>query len=98
MDTLAMHQAGIDNAVAALGTAMTEAQANLIRKYTDQVIVGFDADAAGQNAALRSLDILTSRGLKLQFCGCQTAKIRMNSSANTVRNVSRSWSTRHCRF
>lgn len=65
MDTLAMHQAGIDNAVAALGTAMTEAQANLIRKYTDQVIVGFDADAAGQNAALRSLDILTSRGLKV---------------------------------
>lgn len=65
MDTLAMHQAGIDNAVAALGTAMTEAQANLIRKYTDQVIVGFDADAAGQNATLRSLDILTSRGLKV---------------------------------
>jgi len=65
MDALAMHQAGIDNAVAALGTAMTEAQANLIRKYTDQVIVGFDADAAGQNAALRSLDILTSRGLKV---------------------------------
>jgi len=65
MDTLAMHQAGIDHAVAALGTAMTEAQANLIRKYTDQVIVGFDADAAGQNAALRSLDILTSRGLKV---------------------------------
>ena len=65
MDTIAMHQAGVDYAVAALGTAMTEAQANLIRKYTDQVIVGFDADAAGQTAALRSLDILTSRGLKV---------------------------------
>lgn len=65
MDTIAMHQAGVDYAVAALGTAMTEAQANLIRKYTEQVIVGFDADAAGQTAALRSLDILTARGLKV---------------------------------
>jgi DNA primase len=65
MDTIAMHQAGVDYAVAALGTAMTEAQANLIRKYADQVIVGFDADAAGQTAAIRSLDILTARGLKV---------------------------------
>jgi DNA primase len=65
MDALAMHQAGIDNTVAVLGTALTESQAHLIRKYTDQVIVGFDADRAGQTAALRSLDILTSRGLKV---------------------------------
>ncbi|MDD2533614.1 MAG: DNA primase [Eubacteriales bacterium] len=65
MDTIAMHQAGVDYAVAALGTAMTEAQANLLRKYTENVIVCFDADAAGQTAALKSLDILTSRGLKV---------------------------------
>ncbi len=65
LDAIAMHQAGIDFAVAALGTAMTESQANLLRKYADHIIVSFDADAAGQTAALKSLDILTSRGLKV---------------------------------
>lgn len=65
MDAIAMHQAGIDYAVAILGTALTENQAQLLRKYTENVIVGFDADAAGQAAALRSLDLLTARGLKV---------------------------------
>lgn len=65
MDTIALHQAGVDYTVAALGTAMTEAQANLLRKYAEQIIVCFDADAAGQAAALKSLDVLTSRGLKV---------------------------------
>lgn len=65
LDAIAMHQAGIDYAVAALGTAMTESQANLLRKYAEHIIVSFDADGAGQTAALKSLDILTSRGLKV---------------------------------
>ncbi|NLN47055.1 MAG: DNA primase [Clostridiaceae bacterium] len=62
MDAIAMHQAGVENAVAALGTALTTSQAQLARRYTENVIVGFDADASGQEAALRSLDILVSKG------------------------------------
>ena len=65
MDAVSMHQAGIDNAVAALGTALTPNQALLARKYTEEVIIGFDMDAAGQNAALRSLETLQARGLKV---------------------------------
>ncbi|MBP7402728.1 MAG: DNA primase [Clostridia bacterium] len=62
MDAIAMHQAGVDNAVAALGTALTSNQAQLARRYTENVTVGFDADASGQEATLRSLDILVSKG------------------------------------
>ncbi len=65
MDAIAMHQAGVDNAVASLGTALTENQAQLLRKYTESVIIAYDADAAGQAAALRSLDILQGRGIKV---------------------------------
>ncbi len=65
MDAIAMHQAGVDNATAVLGTALTDSQAQLLRKYTETVIIGFDADAAGQAAALRSLDLLAARGLKV---------------------------------
>ncbi len=65
MDALSMHQAGIDSAVAALGTALTPNQALMARKYTENVVIGFDADAAGQNAAIRSLDILAARGIKV---------------------------------
>ena len=65
MDAIAMHQAGIDHAVASLGTALTENQALLLRKYTEDVIIAYDADAAGQAATLRSLEILQQKGLKL---------------------------------
>lgn len=58
MDVIALHQAGIDNAVGVLGTALTERQCKQIRNYTNKVIVGFDADNAGQNAADRSFAIL----------------------------------------
>ncbi len=65
MDVIAMHQAGVDQTVASLGTALTENQAQLLRKYTEEVIVAYDADAAGQAAILRSLDILRQKGLKV---------------------------------
>jgi len=65
MDAIAMHQAGVDNTVASLGTALTEQQAQLIRKYTETVIIAYDADAAGQPAAMRGLDILGRRGIKV---------------------------------
>ena len=65
MDAIAIHQAGIDQAVASLGTALTDSQAMLLRKYTEDVIIAYDADAAGQSATMRSLEILHQKGLKI---------------------------------
>ncbi len=65
MDAISLYQAGIDNVVASLGTALTEQQAHLLRKYTETVVIAYDADAAGQAAALRSLDICVDKGLKV---------------------------------
>ena len=58
MDCISLHQYGITNAVASLGTAFTENQAKLMKKYADKVIISYDADLAGQAATLRGLDIL----------------------------------------
>lgn len=74
MDVLALHQAGMDQAVASLGTALTDDQAQLLRKYTEHVVVAYDADLAGQTAALRSLDILSGRGLNVSVLMIPDAK------------------------
>ena len=66
MDAIALQKSGFTNAVASLGTALTENQARLIKKYTDNVIIGYDQDGAGQEATLRGLDILVSKGLKVK--------------------------------
>ena len=58
MDVISLYQAGVRNVSASLGTALTEGQARLIKRYTSNVVLSYDADAAGQNAALRGLDIL----------------------------------------
>ncbi len=58
MDVIAMHQAGFTQAVASLGTAFTAGQANLLRRYTDEVLLAYDSDGAGKNAALRAIGIL----------------------------------------
>ena len=58
MDVVSLYQSGVRNVSASLGTALTENQARLIRRYTRNVILSYDADQAGQNAALRGLDIL----------------------------------------
>lgn len=63
MDVIAMHQAGFTQAVASLGTAFTSGQANLIRRYTDEVLLSYDSDGAGVKAALRALEILKEAGL-----------------------------------
>ncbi len=60
MDVIAMHQAGYDNAIASLGTAFTEGQANLIKRYTKDVYLAYDSDAAGTNAAMKAISILRS--------------------------------------
>ena len=63
MDVIALHQAGFNQAVASLGTAFTSGQANLIRRYTDEVLLCYDSDGAGVKAALRALEILKEADL-----------------------------------
>ena len=63
MDVIAMHQAGFNCAVASLGTAFTTGQANLLHRYAKEVILAYDSDGAGTNAALRAIEILKEVGL-----------------------------------
>ncbi len=63
MDVIAMHQAGFTQAVASLGTAFTAGQANLLRRFTETVILSYDSDGAGTKAALRAIGILKEVGL-----------------------------------
>lgn len=63
MDVIALHQAGFHQAVASLGTAFTLGQANLLKRYTENVTISFDSDGAGIKAALRALGILQETGL-----------------------------------
>ncbi len=63
MDVIALHQAGFTNAVASLGTAFTEQQANLIRRYTDEVLLTYDSDGAGVKAAMRAIPMLRRAGI-----------------------------------
>lgn len=58
MDVISMHQAGFDNAVASLGTALTPGQVNLVKRFTDTVYLAYDSDEAGTKAALRALEIM----------------------------------------
>ncbi|MBQ6807053.1 MAG: DNA primase [Lachnospiraceae bacterium] len=64
MDVIALHQAGFTQAVASLGTAFTVGQANLLRRYTEEVLLAYDSDGAGTNAALRAISILKETGLR----------------------------------
>ena len=63
MDVISMHQAGFTQAVASLGTAFTAGQANLLRRYTENVLLAYDSDGAGTSAALRAIGILKEVGL-----------------------------------
>ena len=63
MDVIALHQAGFDNAVASLGTALTEGHAGILRRYTKEVYLSYDSDGAGQKAALRAIPILRDAGI-----------------------------------
>ena len=65
-DVLIAHQYGFENAVASLGTALTNQQIDLIKRYADELIIAFDSDAAGKNATMRSLSILKEAGIKIK--------------------------------
>ncbi len=64
MDVISLYQSGIRNVSASLGTALTENQAKMLRRYTKNIVLSYDADSAGQAAALRGIDILFKEGCK----------------------------------
>lgn len=66
MDVISMHQAGVENVVASSGTALTTGQVRLIHRFTDDVTVIYDSDAAGIKASLRSIDILLAEGMNIK--------------------------------
>jgi len=66
MDVISLHQAGIDFAVASLGTALTRMQAWILKKYSEEVIIAYDSDSAGQAATMRGLDILEETGCNVK--------------------------------
>ena len=74
MDTVSMHQAGFDNAVATLGTALTPEQARLIAHYTDEVILAYDSDEPGQKATRRATGLFDEIGVKVRVLKIEGAK------------------------
>lgn len=66
MDTLSLYEAGFKNVVASMGTSLTQEQARLIKRYSDNVLISYDGDGAGQKANMRGLDILKSAGLNVK--------------------------------
>ena len=74
IDVVALHQYGFDNAVASLGTSLTEEQAALITRYAEQVILIYDNDKAGQNATARAIPILEKAGLQVKVLNIRDAK------------------------
>lgn len=74
MDAISLYQRGFDNVVASLGTALTEEQGRLLRKYSEQVILSYDSDGAGQEAIMRGLSILENQGCDARVLQMEGAK------------------------
>jgi len=74
MDAIAVHQAGYDNAVATLGTALTPEQARLISQYTSEVVISYDSDIPGQKATARASQLFEETGVKVKVLTIPNAK------------------------
>ena len=74
MDAIALHQYGFDCAVASLGTSLTEEHAALLTRYTEEVVLIYDGDQAGQNATQRAIPMLEKAGLKVKVLQMRDAK------------------------
>ncbi|KEZ88676.1 DNA primase [Clostridium sulfidigenes] len=74
MDVISLSQQGVTNVVATLGTALTEGQCKLLKRYIDTVIVSFDSDVAGENATIRGLEILQKSGFDLKILQIPSGK------------------------
>lgn len=66
MDTISLYQAGFENVVASMGTALTKEQARLVKRYSDNVLISYDGDFAGQKNTIRGLEILKAEGLTVR--------------------------------
>lgn len=74
MDAIALHQFGVENAVASLGTAFTENQAKLLKRFSNEIIISYDADLAGQTATLKGLSILENEGCVVKVLSLPSGK------------------------
>ena len=74
MDAIALHQYGFDCAVASLGTSLTQEHADMLSKYTNEVVLTYDGDTAGQNATQRAIPMLEKTGLRVKVLRMQGAK------------------------
>ena len=74
MDVISLHQAGFDNAVASLGTALTEGHAGILKRYVKDVYLSYDSDGAGQKAALRAIPILKNAGISCRIINMSPCK------------------------
>ncbi len=66
MDVISLYSAGFTNVVASMGTSLTQEQARLLKRYSDNILISYDGDAAGQKANMRGLDILKGEGLNVK--------------------------------
>lgn len=74
MDVIAVNQAGFENVVATLGTALTSEQARIMSQYADEVIIAYDSDGAGQNATQRAINLLSEAGVRTKIIKMEGAK------------------------
>ena len=74
MDVIAIHQAGFDNVVASLGTALTADQCRLMRQYAEEVVIAYDSDTAGQNATIKAVNLLRAVGIQPKILRLHDAK------------------------
>ncbi len=74
MDVIAINQAGFENVVATLGTALTSEQARLMKQYADEVIIAYDSDGAGQTATHRAINLLSEAGIGARIIKMEGAK------------------------
>ena len=74
MDAISLHAAGIDNAVASMGTAFAEEQARLLKRMTEEAVFCYDSDSAGRKASVRAVSIALAAGLKVRIAGVPEGK------------------------
>lgn len=74
MDVIALNQAGFDNAVATLGTAITPSQANLMKRYVSEAVISYDSDSAGQKATVKAINLLGEAGVLARVLKIPDAK------------------------
>lgn len=74
MDVVSLHMAGFENTIGTLGTAFTSEQARMIARYTNEIVLGFDSDAAGQKAVARATEVLGDSGLKIRVLAVPDGK------------------------